>query len=133
MPVDVAPYTPATRMQHRKNTFTSEPAAPRLRPQNSPAARKPLYSPWFAAKTLLALAARGVAEYSEPGGFVPEKHLEHKNIDVQERDERDNDVGNRGHGCSFVCRFCQNKLTTAATPVPRVTSPSTTAAARGRA
>ena len=42
----------------------------------------------------------GLAERSQPGGFVPEEHLEDHDVDMQQRDETDNDVGNGGHRLS---------------------------------
>src|SRR4029077_9063874 len=42
-----------------------------------------------------------LAEGSQPCGFVPEEHLEHQDVDVQERDESDNNIGNSGHSLSL--------------------------------
>lgn len=55
-----APTTPATTTQARKKILTASPASPRVRPQTRPAARKPLYKPWFAARAFDAAANSGV-------------------------------------------------------------------------
>src|SRR5436190_13786546 len=55
-----APNTPATMTQPRKKILCGSPFAPRARPHISPAARKPLYSPWFAASDFDAAANSGV-------------------------------------------------------------------------
>jgi len=43
----------------------------------------------------------GLVERSQPGGFVPEEHFEHQDVDVHERNETDNDVCNGGHWSSL--------------------------------
>src|SRR5688572_26331251 len=70
-----APNTPATTTHTRKNTTTLRPSAPSISPQTSPAARNPLYSPWFIASTFDCSACSCVVPNARrPAGFV------HRNI-----------------------------------------------------
>src|SRR6266850_3316764 len=55
-----APKTPATMTQPRKKILIGSPLAPSDRPHINPAARKPLYKPWFAASDFDAAANSGV-------------------------------------------------------------------------
>src|SRR5690242_21712389 len=69
------PNTPAATTQTRKKILTASPASPRKSPQASPAARKPLYRPWFAARDFEAAATSGL----RPKVFKP-KGLVQRNI-----------------------------------------------------
>src|ERR1700730_10788620 len=61
--------------QARKKTSISKPAAPRARPQSKPAARNPLYRPWFAASAAVdAASSEESPKILAPTGFV------HRNI-----------------------------------------------------
>ena len=45
-------------------------------------------------------AAKKLADGSlpQPGGLVPQEHLEHEDVDVHKRDQADDDVGDGGQG-----------------------------------
>ena len=52
----------------------------------------------------------GLAEGSQPGGFVPKEHFEYQDVDVHERNETDNDVCNGGHRLCFCFVTSNEKL-----------------------
>jgi hypothetical protein len=53
---------------------------------------------------------QGLAEGSQPGGFVPEEHFEYQDVDVHERNETDNDFCNGGHRLCFCFVTSNEKL-----------------------
>ncbi|ABR91416.1 Hypothetical protein mma_1697 [Janthinobacterium sp. Marseille] len=69
------PKIPAATTQHRKKILTGSPAVPSQIPQIKPAARKPLYKPWFAASTFDCAENSGV----RPNALRP-FGVSHKNI-----------------------------------------------------
>jgi hypothetical protein len=79
--------------------LTASPSSPSHRPQNKPGCEKSVVQPLVGAQYLGSRCQfLPQAEGAQPGGFVPQKHFQNQDIDVQQSDDGDDGVGGKSHG-----------------------------------